>query len=69
VEKLTAMLSVLANVKRRAWWFILTGDKFWFFCYPVHSKIWLPLDADASEMPKQLIHTPKLMIIYLLESV
>jgi hypothetical protein len=32
------------------------------FYYTPHSKIWLPPDADAPEVAKQLINTPKIMV-------
>jgi hypothetical protein len=47
VKKSKALLSVLANAKRRAWWFILTRDESWFVDYTAYSKIWLPPDAHA----------------------
>jgi hypothetical protein len=62
VDKSTALLSLLAKAKRRAWQFIITGDESWFFYYTLHSKIWLPADADMPEVAKQLINTPKSMI-------
>jgi hypothetical protein len=62
VEKSTALLSLLAKAKRRAWQFIITGDELWFFYYTPHSKIWLPADANTPEVAKQLINTPKIMI-------
>jgi hypothetical protein len=62
VEKLIALLSVLIKAKKRAWRFIITGDESLFFYYTTHSKVWLPPDADAPEVAKQLINTPKSMV-------
>jgi transposase len=62
VDKSTALLSLLAKAKRRAWQFIITGDELWFFYYTPHSKIWLLADADTPEVAKQLINTPQIMI-------
>jgi histone-lysine N-methyltransferase SETMAR len=62
VEKSTALLSVLTKAKRRAWQFIITGDESWFCYYTSHSKIWLPTDADAPEVAKQLINPAKIMV-------
>jgi hypothetical protein len=62
VEKSTALLSLLAKAKRRAWQFIITGYESCFFYYTPHSKIWLPADADTPEVAKQLINTSKTMI-------
>jgi hypothetical protein len=58
----TAPLSVLANVKRRAWQFLLITDEYRFFHSLADSKIWLSSDAGAAEIAKQLINTPKVMI-------
>jgi hypothetical protein len=58
-----SLLSVLAKAKRRSWQFIITSDKFWFFYYTPHSKIWLPPDANTLEVAKRLINTPKMIII------
>jgi hypothetical protein len=59
VEKSTALLSVLAKAKTKAWQFVITGDEAWFFYDMPHSKIWVPPDADAPEVAKRLINTPK----------
>jgi hypothetical protein len=56
VDKSTALLSLLAKAKRRAWQFIITGDESWFFHYTPRSKIWLSADADRPEVAKQLIN-------------
>jgi hypothetical protein len=62
VEKSTALLSLRAKGKRRAWQFIITDDESWFFYVPPHSKIWLPRDANTLEVARQLINMPNLMI-------
>jgi histone-lysine N-methyltransferase SETMAR len=62
VEKSIALLSLLAKTKRRAWQFIITSDESWFFYVTLHSKIWLPYDADTPEVARQLINTPKVMV-------
>jgi hypothetical protein len=56
------LLLLLAKAKRRAWQFIITSDKSWFFYYTPHSKIWLPADAETPEVAKQLINTRKIMM-------
>jgi hypothetical protein len=62
VEESRALLSLLAKAKRRAWQFIITSDESWFFYVTLHSKIWVPRDADTPEVARQLIDTPKVMV-------
>jgi hypothetical protein len=55
-------LEVLQAAKRLGWRFILTGNESWFFYYNPKRKLWLPPDADASQVARQLISTPTVMV-------
>jgi transposase len=56
------LFEVLQNAKKLRWRFILTGDESWFFYVNQHQKLLLPPDADAPEVTRRLINTPKVMI-------
>jgi hypothetical protein len=50
------------DVKKLWWIFILTRDESWFFFIHKHEKLWLPPDADALEVSRHLMSTPKVMV-------
>jgi transposase len=62
VRQSVDLLGTLQTAKRLRWRFILTGDESWFFYFTPKRKLWLPPDADAPQVARQLINTPKVMV-------
>jgi hypothetical protein len=62
LQRSRVLFITLPRAKSTDWHFLSTGDESWFFDYTSHRKPWIPPDVEASEVARQLIATPKLMI-------
>jgi hypothetical protein len=62
LKQIREPFDVLHDAKKLRWRFILSGDESWFFLVHEHQKLWFSSDANAPEVTRRLIKTPKVMI-------